>query len=86
MKQTAVQWFALKVMHLKMNPKQAFEFIEWFDQAKEMEKEQIEEAYFSGIESTGEGWNGEYAEGNNPIIEEVFKKGFENWFEQFKNK
>jgi len=41
MKQTAVQWFALKVMYLKMNPKQAFEFIEWFDQAKEMEKEQM---------------------------------------------
>ena len=45
MKQTAVEWFASKVMYLKMNPKEAFEFIEWFDQAKEMEKEQIKEAY-----------------------------------------
>ena len=49
MKQTAVQWFALKVMHLKMNPKQAFEFIEWFDQAKEMEKEQIKDAWIDGV-------------------------------------
>jgi hypothetical protein len=48
-KQTALQWFALKVMHLKMNPKEAFEFIEWFDQAKEMEKEQIKEAWIEGF-------------------------------------
>ena len=53
MKQTAVQWFALKVMHLKMNPKQAFEFIEWFDQAKEMEKEQIKDAWIEGVWEVG---------------------------------
>lgn len=54
MKQTALQWFALKVMHLKMNPKQAFEFIEWFDKAKEMEKEQMLEVSKEGIFSTHE--------------------------------
>lgn len=48
-KQTALQWFALKVMHLKMNPKEAFEFIEWFDKAKEMEKDQIKEAWIEGF-------------------------------------
>jgi hypothetical protein len=46
----------------------------------------LREAYFSAIKSTGEGWNGEYANGNNPNIEEKFTEGFEEWFEQFKNK
>jgi len=41
-------------------------------------------AYFSAIQSTGEGWNGEYAEGNNPNIEDKFSEGFKEWFEQFK--
>jgi hypothetical protein len=48
MKQTAVQWFALKLMHLKMNPKEVFEFVGWLEEAKEMEKEQITEAYLAG--------------------------------------
>ena len=46
----------------------------------------LREAYFSAIKSTGEGWNGEYANGNNPNIEEKFTEGFEEWFEQFKKK
>ena len=46
----------------------------------------LREAYFSAIKSTGEGWNGEYANGNNPNIEEKFTEGFEEWFEKFKNK
>jgi hypothetical protein len=29
MKQTAVQWFASKVMYLKMNPTEVFDFLEW---------------------------------------------------------
>jgi hypothetical protein len=41
MKETAVQWFALKVMYLKMNPKEVFEFLGWLEQAKEMEKERM---------------------------------------------
>jgi hypothetical protein len=48
MKETAVQWFALKVMYLKMNPKEVFEFLGWLEQAKDMEKEQIKEAYQDG--------------------------------------
>jgi cell division inhibitor SulA len=48
MKQTAVDWFASKLMYLKMNPKEVFEFVGWLEEAKEMEKEQIEDAYDSG--------------------------------------
>lgn len=48
MKQTAVQWFALKVMHLKMNPKEVFDFLNWYEEALEMEQEQIREAHFTG--------------------------------------
>jgi len=49
-------------------------------------EEDLRKAYFFGISSTGEGWNGEYAGGNNPNIEEKFSKGFTQWFEQFKKK
>jgi hypothetical protein len=49
-------------------------------------EEDLKEAYFSAISSTGEGWNAEYANGNNPNIEEKFSKGFAQWFEQFKKK
>jgi hypothetical protein len=47
-------------------------------------EEDIREAYFSAIKITGEGWNGEYAGGNNPNIEENFMEDFNKWFEQFK--
>ena len=45
MKHTAVEMFATKLMALDINPKQMKYFLEWFEQAKEMEKEQIKEAY-----------------------------------------
>jgi hypothetical protein len=48
MKKTAVDWFALKLMYLKMNPKEVFEFIGWLEEAKEMEKEQIKIAHLNG--------------------------------------
>jgi hypothetical protein len=54
MKQTAVQWFASKVMYLKMNPKEVFDFLEWYEKAKEMEKEQMLEVSKEGIFSTHE--------------------------------
>jgi hypothetical protein len=64
--------------------KEAFiEGAKW--QARRME-EILRKAYFSGILSTGEGWNGEYADGNDPNIEEKFSEGFTQWFEQFKKK
>jgi hypothetical protein len=57
MKQTAVQWFASKVMYLKMNPKEVFDFLQWYEEALEMEKEQIQDAYWDGI------FNGEFLDG-----------------------
>jgi len=47
--------------------------------------EDLRTAYFSGIKTTGEGWNGEYANGNNPSIEEEFQEEFQEWLKQFKN-
>jgi hypothetical protein len=59
------------------------EIIKW--QAERMySEEDLKEAYFSAIKITGEGWNGEYAEGNSPNIEEKFMEDFNKWFEQFK--
>jgi hypothetical protein len=49
-------------------------------------EEDLKTAYFSGIKTTGEGWNGEYANGNNPSIEEEFQEGFQEWLRHFKNK
>ncbi len=44
MKQTAVQFFALKAMYLNISPKEMHDFLDWFEQAKEMERQQIVEA------------------------------------------
>jgi len=46
----------------------------------------MREAYFTAIRSTGEGWNGEYANGNCPNIEKTFNDGFEIFIEQYKKK
>lgn len=45
MKQTAVQWFASKVMYLNISPKEMHNFLDWFEEAKEREKEQIKDAF-----------------------------------------
>jgi len=45
MKQTAVQWFASKVMYLKISPSEMHDFLEWYEEAKEMEKEQMKDAF-----------------------------------------
>jgi hypothetical protein len=49
-------------------------------------EEDMRNAYFTAIKSTGEGWNGEYANGNCPNIEKKFNNGFEYFIEQNKNK
>lgn len=54
--------------------------------AKILDEQVLRDAYFSGIKTTGEGWNGEYANGNHPNIEETFKEGFQEWLKKFKNK
>jgi hypothetical protein len=40
----------------------------------------IQKAFFAGIAVTGEGWNGEYANGNAPEIEKEFLSQFKEWF------
>jgi hypothetical protein len=40
MKQTAVKWFASKVMYLNISPKEMHDFLDWYEEAKEMEKKQ----------------------------------------------
>lgn len=40
MKQTAVQWFATRVTYLKISPKEMHDFLDWYEEAKEMEKNQ----------------------------------------------
>jgi len=49
-------------------------------------EEDLKTAYFSAIEATGEGWNGEYAQGNHPDIKSVFNDEYKKWFEQFNKK
>jgi len=44
------------------------------------EKQVIEDAFYSAVKITGEGWNGEYAGGNYPCIEEDFKDNFETYY------
>jgi hypothetical protein len=57
-----------------------------WQQERMYSEEELRKAYFSGISSTGEGWNGEYADGSDPNIEEKFSEGFTQWFKQFKKK
>ena len=54
----------------------------WFEKFEE----DLKTAYFSGIKTTGEGWNGEYANGNHPNVEETFEEKFQEWFENYKKK
>ena len=49
MNQTAVKWFSLKVMYLKMNPKEIRDFLDWYEEALKMEKQQIEDAFDEGL-------------------------------------
>jgi hypothetical protein len=58
---------------------------EW-QQDRMYNEEELKEAYLAAIQSTGEGWNGEYAGGNNPDINEKFTEGFDEWFTRFKKK
>lgn len=84
LEEAAEKWFNKDGFY--PNPKQGFISGAKWQQERMYSEEDLKEAYFSAIKSTGEGWNGEYADGNNPNIEEKFTEGFEEWFEQFKNK
>ena len=84
LKEAAEKWFNKDGFY--PNPKQGFISGAKWQQERMYSEEDLKEAYFSAIKSTGEGWNGEYADGNHPNIEEKFTEGFEEWFETFKNK
>jgi hypothetical protein len=74
MKQTAVEWFASKVMYLKMNPKEVFDFLQWYEEALEMEKEQIKEAHLNGQSE----WDIKALEDiNKKLSEEYYKETYE---------
>jgi len=49
-------------------------------------EEDMREAYFTAINSTAEGWNGEHAGNGSLSIEKVFNEGYEMFIEQYKNK
>ena len=85
---TAHKLFCETLEEAVNNFKKTDVYINEIKQAQERmySEEDLKEAYFSAIESTGEGWNGEYAKGNSPDIEEIFGEGFIEWFEQFKKK
>ena len=57
-----------------------------WQQERMYSEEDMRTAFFSAIKITGEGWNGEYANGNNPNVESKFNSDYIEWFEQFKKK
>ena len=48
MKNTAVEMFATKVMNLNITPKEMHYFLEWFEEAKALERYQISMAHLEG--------------------------------------
>ena len=84
LEEAAEKWFNKDGFY--PNPKQGFISGAKWQQERMYSEEDLKEAYFSAIKSTGEGWNGEYADGNHPNIEDKFSEGFKEWFEQFKKK
>ena len=57
---TAVEWVLQYLNNVKPNEFCSIEKIkELLEQAKQMEKEQISDAWENGFMSTAEGWNGE---------------------------
>jgi hypothetical protein len=69
-KQTAVEWLELKAKEFAID----LDLLSYFQQAKEMEKQQIIDAHNDGFNISGEGWNGEYGVEN--FDEEVNSKQY----------
>ena len=57
-----------------------------WQQERMYSEEDMRTAFFSAIKITAEGWNGEYADGNNPNVESKFNSDYIEWFEQYKKK
>lgn len=73
---TAVQWFASKVMSLNISPKEMHDFLEWFEEAKQMEKEQIVNAHGhqSNVRITAEGNTLLYLKDGEEYYKEIYEK------------
>ena len=56
-----------------------------WQQERSYSEEDIKTVFFSAIKVTGEGWNGEYANGNNPNVESIFNSDYIECLKQFKN-
>jgi len=81
-KQTAVQCLIDQIRFSSKGTFYAMKKSGFFEEAEEMEKQQIMETYFAAIKSTGEGWNGEYAGTNHFSIEETFNGDFQNYYNE----
>ena len=79
-KQTSIEWLEQEFLKLETTVGVYGVMYELIDKAKAMHKEEIEDAFFGGINDTGEGRNGEYANGNNPNVETVFRKEYEQYY------
>jgi len=76
MKQTAVKWFASKVMYLNISPKEMHDFLDWYEEAKEIEKEQIVQAHGhqSNVRITSEGNSLLYLKDGEQYYKETYEK------------
>lgn len=61
-KQTAVDFLKHKLMYLNFHPIIVADILDWIEQAKQMEKEQIKNAFKDGIQESD---NREYARMHN---------------------
>ena len=74
-KKTSIDWFIDKLpIRMKNYLREEIETV------RKMHKNEIEDAFFGGINDTGEGRNGEYASGNNPNVKTVFRKEYEQYY------
>lgn len=83
---TAVSWLEQIIKSMIVNGGDLGEdypaLLAHIQQAKQLEKKQTENDFFGGVHCTGEGWNAEYANGNGPNVETVFKKQFEEYYKE----
>ena len=72
--QTAVEWLYERFLFAGYAAPS-----EWKEKAKQMEKEQIIDAYVKGFDISAEGWNGEYGiKDFNNIKEEISAEQYYN--------
>jgi hypothetical protein len=82
---TAVEWFNQQIVDRQNGNGDSRSRDEIFEQAKEMEKEQVIEARNNGFMASAEGWNGEYGiKDFNLLTEEI--KSEEYFNKTFKTK